>query len=226
MKTFVIGDIHGYLRALDALLDAVPFGPDDLLLFLGDYVDKGPDTKGVLDRLANFSSRPNTVFLRGNHDQMLLDAHLDPDKYSIWESLAGDDPLASYGSGDSSELIEQIPESHWHFLAQTCVDFLEDERFIFVHAGIRSHLSPQEEDTDHLHWLTLSMAQPHFSHRTVICGHSAQASGIIADLGHTICIDTGISKGKFLTCLELGSFHYWQSSPEGRIQDGLLRAKP
>ena len=83
MKTFVIGDIHGYPGALDALLEVVPFGPDDRLLFLGDYVDKGPDTKGVLDRLVNFSSRPNTIFLRGNHDQMLLDAHREPVKYSI-----------------------------------------------------------------------------------------------------------------------------------------------
>jgi serine/threonine protein phosphatase 1 len=226
MRTFVIGDIHGYSGALDAILDAVPLGSDDLVIFLGDYVDKGPDTKGVLDRLVNFSSRPNTVFLRGNHDQMLLDAHLDPVKYSIWESLAGDSPLASYGPGDSSELIGQVPESHWRFLAETCVDFFQDERFIFVHAGIRPHYSPEEEDIDHLHWLTLSTAQPHWSNRTVICGHSAQASGTIADLGHTICIDTGISKGKFLTCLELGSFHYWQSSSEGRIQDGILRGSP
>ena len=226
MKTFVVGDIHGHLRALDSLLDTVPFSPDDLVIFLGDYVDKGPDTKDVLDRLVSLSSRPNTVFLRGNHDQMLLDAHLDPTKYAIWESLAGDAPLASYGPGESSELIDQIPESHWHFLTRTCVDFHENERFIFVHGGIRPHRSPEEEDIDHLHWLTLSMAQPHWSHRTVICGHSAQVTGKIADLGHTICIDTGISKGGFLTCLELGSFHYWQSSPEGRIQDALLRQDP
>lgn len=223
MKTFVIGDIHGHLRALDALLDAVPFGPSDLLLFLGDYVDKGPDTKGVLDRLVQLSSRPNTVFLRGNHDQMLLDAHFDPTKYGIWECLAGDSPLASYGPGDSDELIAQIPESHWRFLADTCVNFFEDERFIFVHAGIRPHWPPEEEDVEHLHWLTLSMAQPHWSKKTVICGHSAQASGTIADLEHTICIDTGISKGKFLTCLDLENFHYWQSSREGMIRSGSLQ---
>jgi serine/threonine protein phosphatase 1 len=223
MKTFVIGDIHGYPGALDALLEAVQLGADDLVLFLGDYVDKGPDTKGVLDRMVSLSSRPNTVFLRGNHDQMLLDAHLDPMKYCIWESLAGDSPLASYGPGESNELIAQIPDSHWQFLAQTCVDFHEDGRFIFVHAGIRPDRSPQEEDIDYLHWLTLSSAQPHWSHRTVICGHSAQASGTIADLGHTICVDTGISKGKFLTCLELGSFTYWQASADGQIQRGVLR---
>jgi serine/threonine protein phosphatase 1 len=77
-----------------------------------------------------------------------------------------------------------------------------------------------------LQWLTLSSAQPHWSHRTVVCGHSAQVSGQIADNGHTICIDTGISKGGFLTCLELGSFHYWQSSSEGGIRDGTLRQAP
>lgn len=223
MKTFVIGDIHGHIRALDALLDAVPIAPEDLLIFLGDYVDKGPDPKALLDRLVELSSRPNTIFLRGNHDQMLLDAHLDPVKYSIWESLAGEAPLASYGTGESSELIRQIPDSHWRFLAETCIDFFEDDRFIFVHAGIRPHLSPQEEDIDHLQWLTLSSAQPHLSRRTVICGHSAQVSGQIADYGHTICIDTGISKGNFLTCLALDSFDFYQASPEGVIRSGRLR---
>jgi serine/threonine protein phosphatase 1 len=76
---------------------------------------------------------------------------------------------------------------------------------------------------DHLHWLTLSMAFPHESGRTVICGHSAQASGRVADLGHTICVDTGISKGGKLTCLDLIDFDYWQSTEDGRIHRGQLR---
>ncbi|MCW1885309.1 metallophosphoesterase [Luteolibacter flavescens] len=223
MSIFVIGDIHGYLEALDALLGSIPIREEDVLIFLGDYVNKGPHVREVLNRLVEISARPNTVFLRGNHDQMLLDAHLDPPKYSIWESLAGDSPLASYGDGESGELIHRIPESHWDFLGRTCVDFFETGRFIFVHAGIRAHLSPAEEDADHLHWLTLSMAQSHLSNRLVVCGHSAQATGTIADLGHTICIDTGITKGKFLTCLELDAFNFWQASQDGAVTRGKLR---
>jgi serine/threonine protein phosphatase 1 len=116
MKTFAIGDIHGHLMALEKLMETVPFSPDDRIVFLGDYVDKGPDVRGVLELLCDFADRPNTVFLRGNHDQMLVDAHVDPAKFPIWECLAGSDPLASYGTGPTDELLGIIPERHWHFL--------------------------------------------------------------------------------------------------------------
>lgn len=223
MKIFAIGDIHGHLVALEALLEVVPFSSGDLLVFLGDYVDKGPDVRGVLELLCAFSSRPNTVFLRGNHDQMLVDAYLHPSKFGIWECLAGPDPLASYGARPTEELLGSLPDLHLQFLRNQCVDYFEIDRFIFVHGGIRPGQTPAQEDTDHLHWLTLSMALPHESGRTVICGHSAQASGRIADLGHTICIDTGISKGGWLTCLDLVNLDYWQSTEDGRTRRGQLR---
>ena len=223
MKIFAIGDIHGHLTALEALVKVVPFSTGDLLVFLGDYVDKGPDVRGVLEFLCGFAERSNTIFLRGNHDQMLIDASLDSSKFGIWECLAGANPLASYGTGAAEELLGSFPEGHLKFLLNRCVDQFEIDRFIFVHGGIRPGLSPAQEDADHLHWLTLSMALPHESGRTVICGHSAQTSGQIADLGHTICIDTGISKGGMLTCLELTEFEYWQSTGDGRIHRGQLR---
>jgi serine/threonine protein phosphatase 1 len=223
MKIFAIGDIHGHLTALKALLEVVPFVPGDLLVFLGDYVDKGPDVRGVLELLCGFAERPNTIFLRGNHDQMLVDACLDSSKFAIWECLAGPDPLASYGGGTTEDLLGSIPEVHLEFLRNRCVDHFEIDRFIFVHGGIRPGRSPAQEDTDHLHWLTLSMALPQETVRTVICGHSAQASGKIADLGHTICIDTGISKGGRLTCLDLSDFGYCQSTVDGMIHRGRLR---
>lgn len=223
MKIFAIGDIHGHLTALEALLEVVPFSPDDLVIFLGDYVDKGPDVRDVLEFFCDFADRPNTVFLRGNHDQMLVDAHLDPSKFPIWECLAGTDPLASYGAGATDELLCRIPKHHWHFLRHRCVDHFETDRFLFVHGGIRPDRSPDEEDIEHLHWLTLTMSAPHQSGRTVVCGHSAQASGQIADLGHTIYIDTGITKGGFLTCLELSHFDFWQCNSDGLSRSGRLR---
>jgi serine/threonine protein phosphatase 1 len=225
MKIFAIGDIHGHLVALEALLEVVPFSTGDLLVFLGDYVDKGPDVRGVLDFLCAFSGRPNTVFLRGNHDQMLVDACLDSSKIGIWECLAGPDPLASYGAGSTEELLGSFPEVHLQFLRNRCLDHYESARFIFVHGGIRPSLAPAQEDADHLQWLTLSMALPHDSGRTVVCGHSALASGQIADLSHTICIDTGISKGGLLTCLELTDFDYWQSTGDGRTHRGQIRRR-
>jgi len=170
MALFAIGDIHGHIQSLEALLATHQFSQEDSVVFLGDYVDKGPDVAGTLDMLVKLSDHSNFIFLRGNHDQ------------------------------------PSIPDSHIHFLRDRCQDYYEDDEFILVHGGIQQHLAPADDDIDHLYWLTLSMAAPHFSGRTVVCGHSSQMSGRIVDLGHTICIDTGITKGGAITCLNLSDF--------------------
>jgi len=223
MRTFVIGDIHGQRLALESLVKAIPLSDEDRLIFLGDYVDKGPDVKGTLECLSRLSSWENTIFLRGNHDQMLIDAYRDPEKFGIWECLAGDDPLASYGTGDSYQLIHEMPPHHWRFLEDACVDYFETEDFIFVHAGIRADRNPGKEEIERLQWMTLSMAEPHQSGKIVVCGHTRSESGRIVDLGHTICIDTGISKNGFLTCLEMETFGFWQADSQGMISTGALR---
>lgn len=223
MKTFVVGDIHGHRIALETLLAALPFGEDDRLVFLGDYVDKGPDVRATLDLLCRLSTRANTIFLRGNHDRMLIDAHRSADGFALWECLAGSAPLGSYGEGPVHETIRKIPATHWDFLERTCVDFFETEDFIFVHGGIRPDRAPAEEEAERLQWTTLSAAAAHSSGRTVICGHSANEAGRIVDLGHTICLDTGITKGGWLTGLELGSFDFHQATEAGAIRSGRLR---
>ena len=223
MSTFAIGDIHGQTGALRALLAAVPLTENDCLVFLGDYVDKGPDVSGTLDLLCSLSKGTNRVFLRGNHDQMLIDAHLDPSKFGVWECLAGESPLSSYGAGNSEELLEKIPGHHWRFLEDTCVNYHESGEFIYVHAGIRPDRDPAEEEVERLQWMALSMALPHQSGKTIVCGHTRNELGNIVDLGHTICIDTGISKGGWLTCLDTDGFRFWQASADGVIREGRIR---
>jgi len=222
MRLLAIGDIHGHTLALKALLAEVAPCSSDEVVFLGDYVDKGPDVAGTLELTSSLSVEHDWIFLRGNHDQMMLDAYRDSSAYGIWECLSGDDPLASYGPGSTQDLLEHIPKHHISFLGDRCRDFYETDSFIFTHAGIRSHISPSEEDIERLQWTVLSSAAPHLSKRTVICGHSSQKTGHIADLGHTICIDTGITKGKYLTCLDLGDFSYVQASADGKILKGSL----
>lgn len=222
MPLYAIGDVHGYRQPLLQLLDEVSAGPEDTLIFLGDYVDKGPDVSGTLDLLIQLNRDKNCIFLRGNHDQLLLDAIKNPDLISYWECLAGNEPLASYGQGSTSDLLKALPPEHVDFLENICRDYHETNDFIFVHGGIRPHLAPEEEDQDHLLWLTLSSASPHNSGRRVICGHSAQSNGRIADLGHTICIDTAITKGQFITCLNLKDFSYIQVSSERQIRKGQV----
>lgn len=222
MRLLAIGDIHGYTKPLRVLLDEVAPCFADTVVFLGDYVDKGPDVAGTIDLLLGLRSQTNCIFLRGNHDQMLLEVLQDRSKVGIWESLASQHPLRSYGSGANEEVIELVPPEHVSFLADECRDYWENQSFICVHGGIRPHLSPAEEDGEHLHWMTLSLAAPHLSGKTVICGHSSQASGRIANLGHTICIDTGIAKGGNLTCLDLGDFSYLQVNRALEVAKGNL----
>lgn len=222
MRLLTIGDIHGHTNALNALLDELNPTSSDKLVFLGDYVEKGPDVAGTLELLSTLSQDYEWVFLRGNHDQMMLDAYRNPSAFAVWECLSGDDPLSSYGSGATEELLRSVPDHHIRFLADRCCDFHETDSFIFVHAGIRAHVTPSAEEVERLQWMVLSSATAHNSGRTVVCGHSSQESGRIADCGHTIFIDTGITKGKYLTCLDLGDFSYIQASSEGKILKGFL----
>ncbi len=223
MRTLAIGDIHGHLAALVNLLRFVELQPEDRIIFLGDYVDKGPDVKGVIELLRELAQNRNAVFLLGNHDEMMIDAYRDPLKVAVWECLGGNAPLASYGEGPLAEVMEKVPASHRSFLEETCLNYLETPEYIFVHGGIRPEMNPAEEEKERLLWTTLALAAPHYSGRTVVCGHSSQRSGRIADLGHTICIDTAITHAGWLSCLALGSFEYWQVKTDGTRRSGFLR---
>ena len=123
----------------------------------------------------------------------MLNAFIEPSAFGVWECLAGNDPLASYGPDSTEELLRNVPDHLIGFLKECCCKYHETDSFIFVHAGIRSHISSEEEDAEHLQWTVLSSASPHFSAKTTICGHSSQETRRIADLGHTGCIDTGIT---------------------------------
>src|SRR5947209_8507324 len=111
-RLIAIGDIHGCSRALDALIEAIRPAPLDEIVTLGDYVDRGPDTPGVLDRLIALGSRCRLVPLLGNHDQLML------------EALGGGDPLDWYGSGGLATLesydrwrrYASVPKRHVAFL--------------------------------------------------------------------------------------------------------------
>jgi len=226
MRLLAIGDIHGYKVALEALLSHVAPSPSDQVIFLGDYVHKGPDTAGTLELLAGLGeSHRDWVFLRGNHDQLLIDAYRDPSTFGVWEALSGENPLSSYGAGTTADQLMKVPERHIRFLEGRCRDVFETDDFIFVHGGIRPDVAPGEEELEHLHWMKVTQAVPHHSSRTVICGHTSQETGRIVDLGHTICIDTGISREQRMTCLDLEDFSFVQASESGETTTGRLRVE-
>jgi len=111
-RTIAIGDVHGCSAALDALIAAIRPRPDDTIVALGDYINRGPDTRGVLDRLIDLGRRCHLVPILGNHDQMLLEARsgLHP---TTWLGMGGLATLDSYGPGRDLDLI---PDEHFEFL--------------------------------------------------------------------------------------------------------------
>src|SRR5262245_14510494 len=127
MRTLAIGDIHGCLRALTALLGAARPRPDDFLVTLGDYVDRGPDSSGVLDYLVDLYATGRLVPLRGNHDQMMVDARAG-DARELWLSCGGAATLRSYGlAAPETDPLDAIPDRHWQFLERDCVNWYEND---------------------------------------------------------------------------------------------------
>jgi serine/threonine protein phosphatase 1 len=216
-RTIAIGDIHGCSLALDALLDAIEPRPEDIIVTLGDYINRGPDTKGVLDRLIDLGRRYQLVPVLGNHDQKLLEARtgLHP---TTWLGMGGIATLDSYGPGRD---IALIPDEHFEFL-EGCLDFHETDTHIFVHANYFPDIPMAEQPVGMLRWESLRdiTPGPHDSGKTVIVGHTSQKDGKVLDLGHLLCIDTYCHGGGWLTALEVNTGEVWQANPWGEVRRG------
>lgn len=112
MRVLAIGDIHGCSQALVALADAAQIMPDDLIVALGDYVDRGSNSAAVLDWLIARSKSSAIVALRGNHEIMMIRAKDDPSQINDWLANGGEATLASYSqSGDVGKLVD-VPDEH------------------------------------------------------------------------------------------------------------------
>jgi len=224
MRTLVIGDIHGCLRALNQLLDAVHPSADDLIITLGDYVDRGPDSRGVIDRLIKLSTTHRLIALRGNHDELMLGA-LDQNGHRGWCMMGGEATLRSYAPGIASPILalRHVPAQHWQFLNHYCRDWHETASHIFVHGYVDPAVPMSQQELTTLRWKRFNDAQPHISSKTIICGHTAQREGVPLDLGYAICIDTHIYGGGWLTCLETETGRYWQANQAGQVRMAKLR---
>jgi serine/threonine protein phosphatase 1 len=223
MRTLAIGDIHGCLRALDELLAMVRPQPDDVLITLGDYADRGPDSRGVIDRLLEWQERCGLIALRGNHDVMMLQAGNGYDDLRTWIINGGQQTLESYGRGHGLGRLEDIPDRHWQFLKAT-LPFHETATHFFVHANVYPEMPLEEQPEYMLYWerLEREWSAPHCSGKVMICGHSAQKSGVPLDLGHAVCIDTCVYGPGWLTCLDVDSGKLWQARQSGETRTGRL----
>jgi serine/threonine protein phosphatase 1 len=225
MRTLAIGDIHGCLTAFEFLLDFVQLKPDDQLITLGDYVDRGPDSKGVLNKLIQLHLREQLIALRGNHEVMMLGAREGGrDSRRFWLACGGMEALESYAPPGKSGSIEDIPENHWHFIKHKLLDCYETDTHLFVHANLHPGLPLEEQAEMYLQWEEFKpeMHHPHFSGKTMICGHTTQRDGRPLNVGTAICIDTGAWNGDWLTCLDVGTGEYWQSNEFGQTRQGRV----
>jgi len=221
MRTLAIGDIHGCLRALDALLEQVDPQRGDLVVTLGDYVDRGSDSKGVLDRLVALGACCRLVALQGNHDRMMLAGREDTEHFREWLECGGKRTLESYQAREDWEAFATaIPTRHWRFLQDDCVPYHESATHFFVHANVYPDLPLAEQPDYMLYWETLEAVKwrPHESGKTMICGHSVQRSGHPLVLDHAICIDTWVYGDGWLTCLDVEAEVYWQANQRGETR--------
>jgi serine/threonine protein phosphatase 1 len=205
-RTIAIGDIHGCAGALSTLIEAIRPSPDDLVIPLGDYIDRGPDSAGVLDRLIDLGARCRMVPLLGNHEEMLLAARADPWALQFWLACGGAVTLASY-RGEAA--LAAIPAEHWAFL-ERCRKVFQTDTHVFVHSKEGFRLPAEAEDGRPL-W-------PLFSGKVGVVGHTAQRDGEIRDEGSVVYIDTACHSGGWLTALEVHTGEVWQANERGEVR--------
>lgn len=225
-RLYAIGDIHGHLDALDRMHEAIfqdlldDPAPDHVeIIYMGDYIDRGAENKGVIERLIERRDRGDGVpktFLKGNHEIAMLDFMSDPLDSSAWLKWGGLETLDSYGiklnleavlPGEiekaAKSLAQALPDAHAKFLESTQL-FYQSGDYLFVHAGIHP-LKSFEHQTEpdftnirkpFLDWHKDPLYRP--LPYKVVHGHSIEAEP--QNLPHRVGLDTGYYKTGVLTC--------------------------
>ena len=212
-RTIAIGDVHGHLAALAGLLHLIEPTANDTIIMLGDYVDRGPDSRGVLDHLIELADRCQLIPLMGNHEEMMLGACEGRDNLRFWLNCGGGATLESYGPDLN---LDGIPRAHFHFLEQ-CRPHYEMATHFFIHARYDPWLPLERQDSKTRLWLDLDeeIPEPHMNGQIAVVGHTVQRTGRILDLPHLKCIDTGCGFGGLLTALDVISGRIWQVEETG-----------
>jgi Calcineurin-like phosphoesterase len=218
-RVYVIGDIHGRSDLLDKMVEEIERdlrknpAADGLTVTLGDYVDRGPDSRGVLDRLAGNPFPTKYIALKGNHEALFEAFLRDPSVASQWRRLGGLETLHSYGVSVAAVMIgkgfeeasralqKAVPEEHLRFLGSLTLSMSVGEYFL-CHAGVRPGTPLEHQRAEDLLWIRDEFLNSKTSFgKVVVHGHTPTAAPEV--LPTRINIDTGAFATGRLTCLVL-----------------------
>ena len=213
-KAFIIGDIHGQLGMLENLMGKIPWRPDkDALYFLGDYVDRGPDSRGVVDYVLSLTQTHSRIgCVLGNHEAMLLNYLAGVDK-TLYLANGGGATLRTYlAPGDRfSSLAEiEMPSDHKAFY-DSLKPYYELDAYYLIHAGFRPGVPiPLQTETDMI-WIREPFISSSYDFgKKVVFGHTPFWEPFVME--NKIGIDTGAAYGRRLCCLELPAEKFYFAS--------------
>jgi serine/threonine protein phosphatase 1 len=229
MRTFVIGDIHGGLRALHQVIERAEVTTKDTLIFLGDYVDGWSQSPQVIDYLIELNSTNNCIFIRGNHDELLLNWLKDGKDNPLWYKHGGEATVLAYENVD-----DKTKKIHVDFLLSLKDYHLDDRQRLFVHAGftnmngVKYEYFPKLFYWDRTLWETALALDKSIKpsdilypkrltlYNEIFIGHTP-----VSRIGKTVpirmsCvwnIDTGAAFKGPLTIMNVDTKEFWQSEP-------------
>jgi len=210
-KIFAVGDIHGCYDKLAAMMKILPWNRDagDLLLFIGDYIDRGPKSREVVEYLVKLKKAGGDfVFLKGNHEKMLLDYYIQQKDQMLYVANGGAETIASYVEGGIGRKAFVLPEDHLEFLLSLKLYFETDD-YIFVHAGLRDGVALDDQTEEDLLWIREEFIYSAYDwNKRVIFGHTALETPFVTP--GKIGIDTGAVYGNKLTAVELPRMKFYQ----------------
>ena len=208
--TYVVGDIHGCYDKLIALMDKINIDLDsEKLVFLGDYIDRGPDSYEVVDYLINLKKKyPDIVFIKGNHEEMLEKYISETDRFTYLIN-GGQQTLESYSRYYKPTDDSLIPDEHFKFF-ESLVLYQETDHYIFVHAGLRKNVPLEKQKPEDMLWIRKNFIQSNYDFgKQVVFGHTPLPEPLLQP--NKIGIDTGAVYGNKLTCVRLPDLVFYSS---------------
>jgi serine/threonine protein phosphatase 1 len=211
MAEYVIGDIHGEIDQLKIIIDKINYDPNqDKLIFLGDYIDRGADSYKVYRYIKELDNGEN-IFLRGNHEEMMVDAVLNDNNIELWYHNGGQATERTFPNRselkEAAQFFNSLPYYH------------SNQNYIFVHAGIRPDRKLEEQTEHDLVWIRYQFlgaeASDFKEERTVIAGHTPVPEVKFEE--NKILMDTGAGKGGILSAINLETKKVYSSAEKNPI---------